>query len=167
MERFLFNAHYLRSMVVTIRHIFGDNLTPEKFKDYIVFLMILASIFSLMAIRGDYILAPPYAVSAYLVVFKRKTKYSSKESLVATYGVVILSSDAFHFLLGESLVGMILNVLIVSAFITFTNLTHPPAIALTIFSYLAGDSLDFTISSGLSLLALLLASLIIEKYFKS
>ena len=59
---------------------------------------------------------------------------------------------------------MILNVLIVSAFVTFTDLTHPPAIALTIFSYIAGDPLDFTISSGLSLLALFAASLIIEKY---
>ena len=156
--------HYQRKLADTVEHIFGDNLKLEKVKDYLVFLMILAAIFSLTAIRGDYILAPPYAVSAYLVVFQKKTKYSSRESLFATYGVVILSSDAFHFLLGQSLFGMILNVLIVSAFVTFTNLTHPPAIALTIFSYLAGDPLDFTISSGLSLLALLAASLIIEKY---
>ena len=136
----------------------------EKVKNYIVFLSILAVIISLVAIRGGYILAPPYAVSAYLVVFQRNTKYSSRQCLIATYTFVILSSDIFHFLLGESLFGMILNVLIVSAFVTFTDLTHPPAIALTIFSYIAGDPLDFTISSGLSLLALFAASLIIEKY---
>ena len=59
---------------------------------------------------------------------------------------------------------MIFNLLIVSAFVSFTNLPRPPAISRTIFSYIAGDPLDFTISSGLSLLALLAASLIIEKY---
>ena len=141
-----------------------DNLIPEKVKNYLIFLLILSVIFSLIAIRGDYILAPPYAVSAYLVAFQRNNKYSSRESLIATYALVIISSDALHFLFGGSLVGMIFNVLIVSAFVTFTNLTHPPAIALTIFSYIAGDPLNFTISSGLSLLALLAASLIIEKY---
>ena len=156
--------HYQRKLTDILEHIFRDNLRPEEVKNYIFFLLILAVIFSLISIRGDYILAPPYAVSAYIVVFQRNTKYSNRKSLIATYAIVILSSDAFHFLLGESLVGMILNVLIVSAFVTFTNLTHPPAIALTIFSYLAGDPLDFTISSGLSLLALLAASLIIEKY---
>ena len=156
--------HYQRKLTDILEHIFRDNLRPEKVKNYIIFLLILAVIFSLISIGGDYILAPPYAVSAYIVVFQRNTKYSNRKSLIATYAIVILSSDALHFLLGESLVGMILNVLIVSAFVTFTNLTHPPAIALTIFSYLAGDPLDFTISSGLSLLTLLSASLIIEKY---
>lgn len=151
----------------TWARIFGNNITPDKIKDYLIFLIILSSIFSLMAIRGEYILAPPYAVSAYLVVFQRNTKYSSRESLIASYGVVITSSDIFHFLLGLSLVGMILNVLIVSAFVTFTNLTHPPAIALTIFSYLAGDPMDFTISTVLSLIALILSSLIIAKYTHS
>ncbi len=154
--------HYQRKWTDILEHIFRDNFRSENVKNYLVFLLILAVIFSLVAIRGSFILAPPYAVSAYLVVFQRNTKYSSRESLIATYAIVILSSDAFHFLLGESLIGMILNVLIVSAFVTFTNLTHPPAIALTIFSYIAGDPLDFTISSGLSLLALLAASLIIE-----
>ena len=159
--------HYQRKwidMIDILEHIFRDNLRPEEVKNYIIFLLILAVIFSLTSIRGDYILAPPYDVSAYIVVFQRNTKYSNRKSLIATYTIVILSSDALHFLLGESLVGMILNVLIVSAFVTFTNLTHPPAIALTIFSYLAGVPLDFTISSGLSLLALLSASVIIEKY---
>lgn len=143
---------------------FRENLIPEKGKNYLFFLLILGVIFSLIAIRGNYILAPPYAVSAYLVVFQRNTKYSSRESMIATYALVIISSDALHFLFGESLDGMVINVLIVSAFITFTNFTHPPAIALTIFSYIAGDPLDFTVSSGLSLLALLAASLILEKF---
>ncbi|MHB8396353.1 MAG: hypothetical protein ACYDBK_04010 [Thermoplasmataceae archaeon] len=59
---------------------------------------------------------------------------------------------------------MVISVVIVSAFVTFTTHTHPPAIALTIFSYIAGNPLDFTISSVLSLVALLATSLITEKY---
>ena len=50
---------------------------------------------------------------------------------------------------------MVLNVVIVSAYVTFTNLTHPPAIALTIFSYIAGNPLTLdevtrVIESGLT-----------------
>lgn len=151
-------------MAESYMHRFRDAFTKKKVRDYFIFLSILGVIFSLVTIRGNYILAPPYAVSAYLIVFQRNTKYSSRESLVSTYTLVILSSDILHFLLGVSLIGMVLNVVIVSAFVTFTNLTHPPAIALTIFSYIAGNSLDFTISSALSLAALLAASLIMGKY---
>lgn len=154
----------LKQMKETGKQIFWDAITMGKVRDYIVFLAILGVIFSLMTIRGNYILAPPYAVSAYLIVFQRNTRYSSRQSLIATYTLVILSSDILHFLLGESLAGMVINVVIVSAFVTFTNLTHPPAIALTIFSYIAGNPLDFTISSVLSLGALVAASLIIDKY---
>ncbi len=156
--------NYRRKLTDIMGDIFRNTLRSEKVKNYVVFLLIFAVIFLLVAIKGNYILAPPYAVSAYLVVFQRNTKYSSRESLIATYALVILSSDAFHFLLGESIFGMIINVLIVSAFVTFTDLTHPPAIALTIFSYIAADPLGFTISTVLSLLALLAASFILEKY---
>ena len=101
--------HYKGKLADTVEQMVRDNLTPEKVKNYLIFLRILGIMFSLIAIRGDYILAPPYAVSSYLVVFQRNTKYSSRESLTATYALVIISSDALHFLLGESLVGMTEN----------------------------------------------------------
>jgi len=143
----------------------ADNPTIyDKLKDYIIFLTILTVILSLIAIRGDYILAPPYAVSAYLVVFQRNTKYASRKSLLATYLLVIITSDIIHIVLGTGLDGLILNVIIISAFITFTEFSHPPAIALAIFSYIVADPLDFTISSILALAALLTGSLIIEKF---
>jgi hypothetical protein len=143
----------------------ADNPTIyDKLKDYIIFLTILTVILSLIAIRGDYILAPPYAVSAYLVVFQRNTKYASRKSLLATYLLVIITSDIIHIVLGTGLDGLILNVIIISAFITFTEFSHPPAIALAIFSYIVADPLDFTISSILALAALLAGSLIIEKF---
>jgi hypothetical protein len=143
----------------------ADNPTIyDKLKDYIIFLTILTVILSLIAIRGEYILAPPYAVSAYLVVFQRNTKYASRKSLLATYLLVIITSDIIHIVLGTGLDGLILNVIIISAFITFTEFSHPPAIALAIFSYIVADPLDFTISSILALAALLAGSLIIEKF---
>ncbi len=140
------------------------NATAQRMEQYLEYLAILGVIFSLITIRGNYILAPPYAVSAYLIVFQKGTKYASRTSLLATYSLVIASSDLLHFMLGASLSGIIVNVIIVSAFITFTDLSHPPAIALTIFSYIAGDPLDFTISSVLSLSALLVASILLQKY---
>ncbi|MFG1414589.1 MAG: hypothetical protein AAE986_00300 [Thermoplasmataceae archaeon] len=136
----------------------------RKIKDYGTYLIIFAVIVSLITIRGNYILAPPYAVSAYLVVFQRNTKYASRKSLMSTYLLVIISSDIIHLALGAALDGLILNVIIISAFITFSEFSHPPAIALAIFSYIAADPLDFTISSLLALAALLASSLILERY---
>ncbi|MCL4451421.1 MAG: HPP family protein [Candidatus Thermoplasmatota archaeon] len=141
-----------------------DAPLSDKIKDYVIYLIIFAVIVSLITIRGNYILAPPYAVSAYLVVFQRNTKYSSRKSLMSTYLLVIITSDIIHLALGAALDGLILNVIIISAFITFTELSHPPAIALAIFSYIAGDPLDFTISSFLALAALLASSLILDRY---
>ena len=135
-----------------------------KIRDYFLFLSILGAIFSLVELRGDYILAPPYAVSAYIIVFQRNTKYSSRKSLAVTYVLVIVSSDVLHVIFSGTLPGMILDVLVVSGFITFTNYSHPPAIALTIFSYLVASPLDFTVSSVLSLMALFTSSIVLEKY---
>ncbi|MEM0156230.1 MAG: HPP family protein [Thermoplasmataceae archaeon] len=139
-------------------------LASDKVKNYLIFLAILSAIFSLIAIRGNYILAPPYAVSAYLIVFQRDPKYSGKKSLLVTYVLVIGTSDIIHILIGTGLVEIVVNVLIVSAFITFTDFSHPPAIALAIFSYLVGDPFDFTVSSILALSALIISAMIIEKF---
>jgi hypothetical protein len=141
-----------------------DAPLSDKIKDYVIYLIIFAVIVSLITIRGNYILAPPYAVSAYLVVFQRNTKYSSRKSLMSTYLLVIITSDIIHLALGAAFDGLILNVIIISAFITFTDLSHPPAIALAIFSYISGDPLDFTISSLLALAALLASSFILDRY---
>lgn len=135
-----------------------------KVRDYILYLIILAVILLFTTIRGDYILAPPYAVSAYIVVFQRNTKYASRRSIAVSYLLIIISSDIMHLVLGAGFFGLILNVLIISAFITFTKFTHPPAIALAIFSYIAGDPLDFTISTLLALAVLLTSSLLIDKF---
>ena len=153
-------------MMETHRHIFQNIPQRDNIRDYLIFLSILSVIFSLIAIRGDFILAPPYAVSAYLLVFQKDSGYSKRKCLIATYLVVIASSDLLHLLLLGGLAGIIIDVIVVSAFTTFTDLTHPPAIALAIFSYIIGSPLDFTISSLLSLGALLAGSILIERYVK-
>lgn len=136
----------------------------RRIRGYVIYLIILGAIFSLITLRGDYILAPPYAVSAYIVVFQRNTKYASRKSLISAYLLVILTSDVIQLVLGFGLAGMLLNVIVVSAFITFTDLSHPPAIALAIFSYIVSDPIDFTISSLLALAAIVVGSYIIDKY---
>ncbi|MEM3846161.1 MAG: HPP family protein [Candidatus Parvarchaeota archaeon] len=136
----------------------------SKFWEYLIYLAIFGAIISLISIRKNYILAPPYAVSAYLIVFQRRTKYSSRSGIIASYLFVILSSYILHILFSQSILGMVLNVIAVSALITFTGFTHPPAIALTIFSYLDDNIIDFTISTLLALIILVVSSLLIDQY---
>ena len=140
-----------------------ENTNRRKILNYMVFLVIIGVIFAFTFFRGEYILAPPYAVSAYLIVFERKTVYSKKKSIIATYLLVILLSDLSQIIIGTGIAEMILNVVIISAFITFTKMSHPPAIALAIFSFIVSDPVEFTISSLFSLAVLLASSYIIEK----
>lgn len=139
-------------------------ILSDRVRDYFGFLIILAVILSLISLRGNFLLAPPYAVSAYLIVFEHGTKYSDWKSLTATYLLVIAGSDIMHVLFRSNLYGMVFNLILVSAFITFTGFSHPPAIALSIFSYIANNPVDFTVSSLLALAALLVSSYIIERY---
>lgn len=132
--------------------------------NYLVFLAITSFVLFLISFGKDFLLAPPYAVSAYLLVFRQESHYHNAKSVFATYLLVITGSDLTHFIAGANVIGMLSNVVIVSAFITFTNLSHPPAIALSIFSYITNNPLDFTISSLLALLALVISTILIEKY---
>lgn len=109
------------------------------------------------------LIAPPYAVTAYLVVFNRGTSYAQPRSIVASYLVVIASSEAFEFVFGVTLLGLVLNVTVVSLFITFTRFAHPPALALTIFSYIVHDSLSFVVSSLVVLAIVAVADVAIER----
>ena len=68
----------------------------RKIKDYVIYLIIFAVIVSLITIRGNYILAPPYAVSAYLVVISRNVKrFAIAYSAVPAAFNPIASQDKF------------------------------------------------------------------------
>lgn len=119
--------------------------------DFIAFVCVSLIILFVTFHRGVFLLAPPYDVTAYLVVFEKESKFSKPTSVVFSYVMVIVTSTILHFLLGVGIISLTLNVLIVAAFIAFTRFTHPPALALTIFSYLTNDTLGFSLTSLLVL----------------
>ncbi|MGI0067415.1 MAG: hypothetical protein ACREB9_03210 [Thermoplasmata archaeon] len=57
------------------------------------------------------------------------------------------SAALFQAALGLTVLALVLNVLVVSLFVTFTPFSHPPALALTIFSFIAHDTTTFTETS--------------------
>ncbi len=118
-----------------------------------LFFALFLAIVGVILLSKTLLIAPPYAVTAYLVVFNRGSRYAEPRSIVASYLVVIATSEAFEYALGITELAVILNVTVVSLFIAFTPYSHPPALALTIFSYLVHDSLSF-IAASLVVLAI-------------
>jgi CBS-domain-containing membrane protein len=123
----------------------------QRLFNFIMFLCCSLIIVFVTFHRGIFLLAPPYDVTAYLVLFETKSKFSKPNSVILSYIIVIITSLLLHYLVGESIVSLTLNVSIVAAFISFTRFTHPPAPALTIFSYLTNDTLGFSLTSLLVL----------------
>ncbi len=114
---------------------------------YLVFFAIFLAIVGIILGSRSLLIAPPYAVTAYLVVFNRGSKYAQLRSVVGSYLAVIALSGVFELVLGVTVLALVLNVAAVSLFITFTPYSHPPALALTIFSYIAHDSVAFSLTS--------------------
>ena len=74
-------------------------------------------------------------------------------------------SEYYAFYATISIREICIYFLFVTAYLSrISEFSHPPAIALAIFSYIAADPLDFTISSLLALAALLASSLILDRY---
>ncbi|WP_188595787.1 HPP family protein [Thermocladium modestius] len=119
----------------------------SRFLYFAEYMAAVSAILAMSANNKVFLLAPPYAVSAYLVLFERNTKFSKPSGLAVSYGFAIASSEALHALLGPSIASMTINVFAVSAFIMLTEYSHPPAIALTIFSYLRFSDVLFVTSS--------------------
>ncbi len=134
---------------------------------FVLFLAIFLAIVGVILGSGTLLIAPPYAVTAYLVVFNRDSRYSEPSSILASYLVVIVSSEALELLLGVSTLALVLNVGLVSLFIAFTRYSHPPALALTIFSYIVHDSIGFVLSSLVVLGIVIVADLVIERAWPS
>jgi hypothetical protein len=128
-----------------------------------LFFAIFLAIVGVIVGSRNLLIAPPYAVTAYLMVFNRGSKYAQPKSIAAAYGVVIASSAAFEFFLGVTVVSLVLNVAVVSLFITLTPFSHPPALALTIFSYLVHDSPVFILTSLVVLLIVVVADIVLNR----
>lgn len=121
---------------------------------HILFLTLFVIIVMISFERKFFVLAPPYAVTAYLVTMDPKGKYSKTENIAFSYLLVIFTTEILHFLLGFSYIPLLINVIVISIFISYTKYAHPPALALTIFSYIIHSAIPFIIAS-ISVLAII------------
>ncbi|MGC8696576.1 MAG: HPP family protein [Conexivisphaera sp.] len=128
-----------------------------RLRHFTMYLAVLTAILWMSSISRQFVLAPPYAVSAYLLTFERDTKFSRRSGFVASYLFAVASSEALHAIVGSSELAMSANIVLVSMFVAMTRYCHPPAIALTIFSYLVYRDLPFVVTS-LAVIALVLAA---------
>lgn len=115
--------------------------------DFVIFACCMLVILFVATYRKVFLLAPPYDVTAYLVLFEKHSKFSIPTSVALSYLVVVLSTTVLHFVLGDTAVSLALNIIVVAAFISYTKFSHPPAIALTVFSYLTDDIVGFVVTS--------------------
>lgn len=115
--------------------------------NFMVYCLTISLIIGITYASGLLLLAPPYGVTAYLATFERRSRFSTPENIVASYAVVIVSTEVLQSLYGHSAIAILLNVLIVSVFISFTTYEHPPAIALTMFSYIVHTTAAFILAS--------------------
>ena len=136
----------------------GFHRTAVRFS---LFFAIFLAIVGVIVVSKTLLIAPPYAVTAYLVVFNRGARYARPGSIVASYLAVIASSEVFELAFGVTLLALVLNVTLVSLFISFTPFSHPPALALTIFSYIVHDSVSFVATSLVVLLIVTVGDLAI------
>ena len=72
-------------------------------KRILSFLLYLAFI-SIIVIGSSYddlfLVAPPYAVSLYLITFESKSKFSRKKNIILSYSFVILTTELIHVIMG-------------------------------------------------------------------
>ena len=112
--------------------------------------------------RGLY-LAPPFAVSSYLAVYERNTKFSNSVSIISSYLFVLFVTLIVRVFISDIEIGLIVSTLLAMAFISFTRFEHPPMIALTIFSFLVPNFQAFAESTFIALALIILVRLLALK----
>ncbi len=142
-----------------------ERVNRNHIVNFIVFMLTIIIIVVITSSSGLLLLAPPYAVTAYLATFVRKSKFSKPDGIIFSYIVVIVSTEILQSLLGGSVLAVLLNVFIVSAFISFTKFNHPPAIALTIFSYIIHTTISFILAS-IVVLSIIVSIHLLMKHFR-
>jgi len=134
----------------------GAGSRGRRIIDFVIFLVTISLIVGITSSTDLLLLAPRYGVTAYLATFVRKSEFSKPEGIVLSYTIVILTTEVLQYFYGRSALAVLLNVFIVSAFISFTRFKHPPAIALTIFSYIIHTTVSFLLAS-IAVLAVIIA----------
>ncbi|CAC12464.1 hypothetical membrane protein [Thermoplasma acidophilum] len=145
------------------------NVAEDSTKDinrlmgFAYFLIIFAVIVAISLVFRVALLAPPFAVSAYLITVAHRGKYSMPESVLISYIAVILITTAFHLSIGVGPISLYLTTLAVAAIITFTKYSHPPAIALAIFSFIVHSDVIFAESSLIIVAVLVVSDILIHR----
>jgi hypothetical protein len=127
---------------------------------FALFFVLFLAIVGVIVGSRNLLIAPPFAVTAYLVVFNRSSRYSRASSIAASYLVVIASSELLEYTLGTTVEALVVNVALVAAFITLTPLSHPPAIALTIFAYIVHDTTSVVLASVVVVIVVAVADVV-------
>ena len=128
-----------------------------------MFMAIFLAIVAVIYASKTFLIAPPYAVTAYLVVFNRGSKYAEPSSIFVSYLVVIGTTLVFEALFGVTLPTLVVNLTVVALFLSFTRFSHPPALALTIFSYIVHETVSFVLTSLVVLGIVIVADLVIRR----
>ena len=130
--------------------IFKDFSRSRVFSFLILIIVFALILFLTNFTRGLY-LAPPFAVSSYLAVYERNTKFSSSISIISSYLFVLFVTLILRVFISDIEVALIVSTLLAMAFISFTRFEHPPMLALTIFSFLVPNFQAFAESTFIAL----------------
>ena len=133
-------------------------MDKEKAIEFLVYTVAILVIIAISSYDSLFLLAPPYAVTAYLMIFENRSKFSRRSDVAFSYLFVIMSSEVVHLSLGISIYSMAINVIVVSLFISYSRYSHPPAIALAIFSYIVHNTILFATTSLIVLSVIVLIS---------
>lgn len=134
----------------------------KRLARYLIFFGSFLLVLLLSHSGEDFIIAPPYGVSLYLVVCDSNSRYSQYSCITFSYLLVITTTFLIHTLLGDTIYTMTLNVFLISLLMTLTGLVHPPAIALTIFTFLIKNVDSVALFSLLFLIIILVLRFILS-----
>ena len=98
-----------------------------------------------------------------MIIVESKSKFSNKKNIIFSYSFVILTTEVIHVIIGIGTISLLINLILVSIFISFSKFSHPPAIALTIFSYIEHQLTAFTIDSIVIMGVVIIAELVNDR----
>ena len=141
----------------------SEFIVKKRILSFLLYLAFMSIIVVGSSFDNLFLVAPPYAVSLYLITFESKSKFSKRKNIIFSYSFVILTTELIHVILGIGTLPLLVNLIVVSVFISFSGYSHTPALALTIFSYIDHQLTAFTIDSVVIMGVVIIAELVNEK----
>jgi hypothetical protein len=141
--------------------------SQEQVVDFIIFFITMSVVATVAVYTHLLLLAPPLGVTVYLATLARRSDASRPEVVAGSYAFVMASTLVLQTVLGFSTVTAVTNVLLVSAFIFFTRFKHPPAVALTLFSFIAHTTVTLVLTVAVFLAIVIGIQFAVERINKS